>query len=359
MSRSVDERVADVRRLLAAARVVYDERSRLTPALARSTGLTPEGVELGFESLERDASLDELHALVASAGDAAHVHVILSSNVFVAPLRALAIARAAAARVTVRPSSRDPVVARALVVAARDPAIVVSVDRDLTLVDADRIDVYGRDETIANVRSTARAGAIVRGHGAGLGVALVTADDPLEETARAVAGDVVPFDQRGCLSPRVVFVEGPLERGATFAHALDEALGAWSSRVGRGALTGVEEADAARWRETLAFAGRLWAGAQHAVAHAAVGAVGEAPFAIPPPGRHVLVLSVAGLDEARAALATIARFVVTVGATAPGRLASSDGARVARIAPMHARLARLGAMQRPRLDGPVDRRGSV
>jgi hypothetical protein len=68
------------------------------------------------------------------------------------------------------------------------------------------------------------------------------------------------------------------------------------------------------------------------------------------------VLSVAGLDEARAALATIARFVVTVGAAAPGRLASSDGAGVV---PVHARIARLGAMQRPRLDGPVDRRGSV
>jgi|CZKU01.1.fsa_nt_gi hypothetical protein len=354
MIRGADERVADVRRLLAAACRVYEERARMATALARSTGLSAQGVELGFASLEREASTGELHALVASAGDAAHVHVILSANVFVAPLRAIAVARAASGRVTVQPSSRDPFLARALVDAAHDPAIGLA-EGSSPSPEVDRIDVYGRDETIAAVRSSACAGVVVRGHGAGLGVAIVTAAESTDASARALAADVVPFEQRGCLSPRIAFVEGPLERGAKFAEVLHEALEAWESSVPRGTLTAAEQADAARWRDALAFAGPTWAGARHAVALATF--AGPATLAVPPVGRHVLVLAVASLDEARVAIDSIARFVVTVGANDPQRLAASQAG--ARVVPLHARLARLGAMQRPPLDGPVDRRGSV
>ena len=43
-----------------------------------------------FESLEKEASDAELRSLVDAAGQADHVHVVLSANVFIAPLRALA-----------------------------------------------------------------------------------------------------------------------------------------------------------------------------------------------------------------------------------------------------------------------------
>ncbi len=347
MSRGVDERVADVRRLLAAANGVYRHRARLAADIARSTGLSREGVDLGFECLEREATVAELRDLVASAGDAARVHVILSANVFVAPLRAIAIARAASADVTVQPSSRDPTLARALVAAARDPGLVIVDDREAAIREADRIDVYGRDETIAQVRSQARSSAVVRGHGAGLGVAVVTlagGSGDVGHAADAVAGDVAVFDQRGCLSPRVVFVEGSSDRGEAFARALDDCLGAWAERAPRGALSREERAEGARWREALAFAGRVWAGRHHVVAFAPP----AAPLAVPPSGRHVLVVSTRSLDEVAAQMAPIARFVVSVGTNEPERLRS--------IAPPHARVARLGRMQRPALDGPVDRR---
>ena len=80
MSRSVDERVRDVRRWLDAARAVHADRARHAAAIAASTGLSLEGVEVGFDCLERDATTAELRALVASAGDAASVHVILSAE---------------------------------------------------------------------------------------------------------------------------------------------------------------------------------------------------------------------------------------------------------------------------------------
>jgi hypothetical protein len=344
VSRTVDERIRDVRGWIDAACAVHADRARHAVAIAASTGLSPEGVELGFDCLERAATPEDLRALVAAAGDAASVHVILSANVFVAPLRAIAIARAAAVHVTVRPSSRDPTLAAALVAGAGDPGVSIASGRGLP-AGADRVDVYGRDETIARVRSLARPGVVVRGHGAGLGVAFVAdADEESERAAEALAADVVPFDQRGCLSPRVAFVLGSAAQGEAFAAALHERLAALGSRVPRGALTPDERSEVVRWRDTLAFAGRVWEGVHHAVALAAA----ESPLAVPPAGRHVLVVPVESAARARDLLAPIARFVVTVGSR-------GSGPSVA-IAPPHARLALLGRMQRPPLDGPVDKR---
>ncbi len=344
MSRTVEERIADVRRLLAAANGVYRDRARLTADIARSTGLSREGVEVGFECLERDATDADLRALVDSAGDAERVHVILSANVFVAPLRAIAIARAASDHVSVRPSSRDPTLTHALVTMARDPAIAMARDRDGAIRDADRIDVYGRDETIALVRAQAKRSTVVRGHGAGLGIAVVTRAGDAGEAAEALAADIVPFDQRGCCSPRVAFVEGSSDRAEAFATALDDCLAAWERRTPRGTLSEGERADAARWRDVLAFVGRVWAGGHHVVALAPSGS----PLSVPPSGRHVLVACTRSLEDVGAALGPIDRFVVSVGTNEPERLRS--------LAPPHARVVPLGRMQRPPLDGPVDRR---
>jgi Acyl-CoA reductase (LuxC) len=349
VNRTVEDRVRDVRRWLDAARAVYADRARLTASIAASTGLSIEGVTLGFESLELDATQEQLHALVAAAGSAAHIHVILSANVFIAPLRAIAIARAAAARVTVRPSSRDPTLAGALVAAAGDPAVSLAGHRDAVPASAERIDVYGRDETIAHVRRLARPRVVVRGHGAGLGVAFVARAHAgaLETLADALAADVIPFDQRGCLSPRIVFVEAAPARAEAFALALHQALDHRGSQVPRGSLTPDERGEATRWRETLAFAGRVWVGADHLVGLDASGTPAMA-LAVPPAGRHVLVVPVESALQARDLLAPIAPFVVSVG------LRDADPHCL--VAPPHARVASVGTMQRPPLDGPVDRR---
>jgi len=344
VSRSVEERTADVGRLLAASRAVYADRARIAPQIARSTGLSLEGVLFGFSCLERAATDSELRSLVDAAGDAERVHVVLSANAFVAPLRAMAIARAASTRVTVRPSPRDPTLAVELERAARDDAIAIVSDRDVASVDRGEIHVYGRDETVAAVRARARPGVTVRSHGPGMGVALVTRGAGVAEAAAAIAEDVVPFDQRGCLSPRLVMVEGDEARGEALAAALHERLEEWGSRVPRGALAGAERAQATRWREAIRFAGRVWSGAGHVVGFAPWGSAA----AIPPPGRHVQVASLDSLREAAAALGTIARHVVVLGTDDPARLRGA--------APRGARVVQLGLMQRPPLDGPVDRR---
>jgi hypothetical protein len=344
MSRSVHRRIVDIRRLLDAARAVYEDRARIAARISQDTGLSLEGVEVGFASLERDASDDELRALVAAAGTAERVHVILAANVFVAPLRAIAVARAAADYVTVRPSSRDPVLAHVLVEAARDDGIVIASERDVASVEADEIQVYGGDDAIAAVRAGARAGTVVRAYGSGMGVAVVTRTTGVDPAAAALALDIVPFDQRGCLSPRVAVVEGDEARAERFAIALDEQLQRWAHQVPRGVLSADERAEALRWREAMVFAGRAWHREHHTVAVVPIGA----RFAIPPPGRHVCIVPQPTVVSVGTCLAEIARWVVAVGTDDPPRAGS--------VAPSHARLSMLGCMQHPPLDGPVDRR---
>ncbi len=331
-----------MRRLIEAARVVVRDRARWATEIRRSTGLSAQGVELGFtKHLEIDPTDDEIAALVGAAGDAASVHVVLSANVFVAPLRAIAIARAAAERVVVRPSRRDPIFARALVEAAGDPALSLVSELDVDAIDEGEVHVYGRDETIAAIRTRVRPGTIVRGHGAGMGVALVILGATLDDAARALADDVVAFDQRGCLSPRVAIVEGDIARARAFGEALHAALTDAERRIPRGKLADDESADVARWIDAVAFAGDLHRTEEHAVGV-------TAKVAIPPPGRHVHVVAARDAHAAAATLAPFARHVVAIGA--------DDRAFAARVAPAHARLSALGAMQRPPLDGPVDLR---
>lgn len=346
MTRDPAERFARVRRLLEAARTVYEQRAAIAPAIAACTGLSLEGVAAGFECLERGAGDDELRALVASAGDATEVHVILSANVFVAPLRAIALACAAAARVTVRPSSRDPTLAQALVQAAADEGLILVRDGRALDRASGEVHVYGRDETVAAVRARVRPGVAVRGHRAGLGLALISRRADLASAAEALSHDVVLFDQRGCLSPRIALVEGGSERARDFALALHDRLGLMDVQVPRGKLSDDERRQASAWRDTLAFAGDLWAGAAHAVGWTREGD----PLAVPPPGRHIQVAAFGAPDEVAAKVARLARYVVAVG--------SDDGRRFSAVIPAHARISGLGLMQRPPLDGPVDRRVS-
>ena len=347
VNRKPEQRIADVRRLIAAANAAYEDRSRIAPAIAEATGLTREGVEFGFRYLERSASDGDLRALVDQAGDAPHVHVVLSANVFVAPLRALALARAAAVRVTVRPSPGDPVMAREIVERAADGSISIIDERDVAAVAADHVHVYGSDETVAAVKRHVRASCVVRAYGAGLGVAFIARGGDAAAAAKALAADIVAFDQRGCLSPRLVLVEGSGVEGKTMAGALFDELSTLGNQVPRGNLFAGERAAARRWIDTLSFAGHVWSGAHQVVALAPRGA----PLMVPPPGRHVHVAAFESLREAAEWLAPVARFVVAVGA--------DDPARVAWFAPSHARLSLLGHMQKPPLDGPVDRRGGL
>lgn len=342
MTWDASARVVRVRALMAAAGRVREHEKLFAKEIATATNLSLAGVHLALtEHLEVEATDEELARLVARAHPAEQVAVILSASVFVGALRALALAIAASDSVIVRPSSREPYFTRALVHELGDTRVRIDEALDVASLDRGEIHLYGRDETIAEVRERARVP--VRGHGTGMGVAIVRGRE-LEAAAAAVARDVVPFDQRGCLSPRVVLVEGGMDRASAFGRALAAELESWRARVPRGWLTPEEGAEAARYLGTLAFAGELFAGPD-----SAVGVADE--LTVPPVGRHVHVVPFARDDDAAAVLAPVARFVAAVGHDAPLSGLASLTARARRSA--------LGDMQRPRLDGPVDLRDVV
>ena len=345
MVRSAEVRIQDVRAIVRAARAVVGFRAALRDALVESSGLSGAGVELALtQHLELDPTDEELRRLVAHAGEASRVAVILSSNVFVGGLRALALARAASTHVVVRPSRRDPTFARALVEAAGDPALVLDESLDVGTVEEGEIHVYGHDATIADIRARARPGVRVVGHGSGMGVAFISAAAALSEAARGLAEDVVPFDQRGCLSPRVALVEGPATRADAFAEALHEELERLDLLVPRGPLPAEERAASDRYVGTMTYACRALVGTQHAVGVAPPGA----PMIPCPAYRHVHVASCPTEADARSSIEPLSRGIVAVG--------SDDVEAARRLAPPWARVSSLGRMQKPPLDGPVDLR---
>jgi Acyl-CoA reductase (LuxC) len=348
MGRTLETRVNDVRALVHAARAVVDRRSALMAAMIESTGLSGAGVELAMtKHLELDPSDDELRRLVAHAGETSTVAVILSANVFVGALRAIAIARAAAPDVVVRPSRRDPTFARALVEAVGDPAIRLDESLDVAAVSEGELHVYGHDKTIADIEARARAGVRVVGHGSGMGIAWISISADPVQAARGLADDVVVFDQRGCLSPRVALVEGPVERADAFAEALHRELERLDVLVPRGPLPADDRAASDRYVATMTYACRALVGTDHAIGIAPPGA----PMIASPAYRHVHVASCPTESDGHALIAPLMRSLTTVG--------SDDEAAARRLAPRWARIATLGWMQRPPLDGPVDLRGLV
>jgi hypothetical protein len=340
--RSVAEKIAATERLLSAARTVANDAS-LFRSLVDSSGLSPENVRRALdEHMETSASQDEIERFVLKFADTSLVTVVLSSNVFIGALRAIACARAKGERVVVRPSSREPAFATALVRAAADPEITLVERVDIRAIAQGEIHVYGRDETIAKVKRAARVPVI--GHGHGLGVAWLTLGADPELFASRIANDVVIFDQRGCLSLRVLFVEGGPSRAQEVARLMHRTLN--TSAIPRGTLLKEERAESLRFVDTMTMTGEVFEGHSHVVA--LTGA--EAPAVVPPAGRHLVVRPAVNDAELLRPLEKMGRFVCAFGTDDVAR------ARASGVAPRHARLSQLGRMQKPPLDGHVDLR---
>ena len=335
-----------VRALVAAARRLADASDalgrRAREELPESSGLSPEGVELALtRCLETHPSAGELDLLVASTRSSERAHVLLSANVLTAAHRASALALAAAPRVAVRPSRREPRFVELL----REAGAPIDVVGELDVRPEDQVWAFGTQETLDEVAASLPANAVVHAHGPGLGVAVVDSErDDLDRVAGALAADVVPFDQRGCLSPRIVFAIGDEAGAAAFARSLAGALERASGEVPLGRRTRDEAADARSYRDTVTYAG--------VVHEAGPGVVGltRGAAVLPPPPRNVHVVTVPEVAALGRHLEPWRRLVTTVGRCSEG------------LAPVLSELlpavrhSRIGEMQSPPLDGPVDRR---
>ena len=313
--------------------------------LARSTGLSPALARRALaRNLERAVSDENLARVVAWAGDEVNeVALVLSAGVLTSPLRALALARAAGRRVTVHPSRRDPAFAEMLVEDLGSSEVRLGGRFSSEAFAGDEVHVYGGNATVATLRSGVPAGVRVRSHGHGFG--MVWVEQPDDAAARAIAEDVIDFDQRGCLSPRIVFAR---EKAAELAVALSTALGALTKNLSPAPLTDDERVALVRFREGSHFVGVVHRGPEHTV----VLAGDDTPIFLAPTGRNVLVFPADSPTSVARKLGPLAVAVTSVGTDVGERTA----ALVIALGVPHARIAALGAMQTPPLDGPVDLR---
>jgi len=267
--------------------------------------------------------------------------------VFVAAHRAIALGLAAADTVFVKPSRREPAMTRLLDEAA--PELFTVVD-EIRPADGDVVFAYGADATLAAISGRLSGSVRFEGHGTGFGVGVVDVSSPpgsvLASPAVALAHDAVLFDQRGCLSPRLVLVQGPAAAAIDFAEALAQALDDAERRVPRGQLSADETAECVRYRDTMRYAGALYGSARSGWVGLDVS--GRAPL-LSPVGRN---LHVVPTGDASAVLAGLSRWVTTIGVQGSQSFAERIGAAVP-----FARRSALGYMQRPPFDGPVDERG--
>lgn len=340
----VEEAEARTVALLGVAKdCVYD--AQLRRALVGSTGLSAEGVYLAMtEHLEHSPSRAEIARLLRGRLPLEHeATVLLSANVFIGALRALVVAAVSAERVRVWPSSREGELARALVARMDAPWLQLGEREDVATLGPGALHAYARESTLQQIEGRLPSHVRLYAHGPGFGAAFVEADAPLDPAASALARDIVPFEQRGCLSPRIVMVEGDEARAAGFATALANHLRSWEQRVPHGRLLADEQQALIRYANTWAFAGTVAKGSGFVVVHAP----GDAPLALCPPGRAMHVVATASESTFRerltpwlAALTTLGSWHGTLGAGPLGR----------------ARKAVLGGMQRPAFDGPVDLR---
>jgi hypothetical protein len=346
-------RLERVRRLLDCARALTDAGSELRKqallSLPRVTGLSEQNVVWALDhALEINAADDDLARLCASTPVAPRAHVLLSANVFVAALRAIAIGLACAPSVFVKPSRREPEMVRLLAQAAPGQFEVVEA---LDPTAGDHVWAYGSDETMAQLPRAWPEGVTLHAHGSGFGVVALDASDlgtigTIDELARELAVDVAAFDQRGCLSPRVVVVHENTRGTELLWRALALAMAERERAIPLGTLTTQERAQVRRFRDTLCMVGRVLPAGSGLVS---LETQPLPSWILPPIGR---VLHVRTATDAIAELRAQSSAITTIG------VSGSNGGWAARL---HqelptARIAAVGSLQCPALDGPVDLR---
>jgi Acyl-CoA reductase (LuxC) len=346
IDQAASARIARIEPLLESARAIADPTSsrgrKARQRLVEATGLSPAGVDFALECcLESEPSVAELEALVRATAPAPKAHVLLSANVFVAAHRAIALGLASSAEVRVRASRREPEMAELLWEGAQSSFQLVP---ELRPEPGDQLWAYGSDDTLRSVARALRAGVTLHAHGAGFGLGVLAeraSSAELERLLRKLAEDAALFDQRGCLSPRVLLVVGGEERTREVALELAAQLTAVEARLPRGRLAPQELAEITAYCDTASYAGELY--------EAGLGFVSRsASFLLPPVGRNLHVLATNNVLESLVGRADLVTSCAVHGD-------STLRASIARGLP-GARVCDFGQMQRPPFDGPVDRR---
>ena len=246
-------------------------RARAVATAPGPTGFSPamvnEAVTLTFGALTRAA----LGEIVVPATPPRRITHILSGNVPAPGIGSICRGLLFQAINLVKCSQRDPVFPALFVESLREVdaelAECVTVlhwpraETGLTqaaLAGADAVIAYGDDESIAALRARTPAPTQFQGYGHKISFGIIgrEAMAPLQASPSTTAlptlaaFDASVYDQQGCMSPHVFFVETDARE---FAAALAQAMAAYEARVPRGMLNVEEAALGARLREAYEF----------------------------------------------------------------------------------------------------------
>jgi hypothetical protein len=341
--------------------------------LANATGLSVPMVDWASRTTLDTIREDTLLALTSKASrenrhpsePIAMLAVVLAGNVFTASVRGLVVPLLLGVPVLVKASSRDIMFPAMLRDALRraDATLGTAIDVvafpggdvgcELALVErAEAVSVYGSDETVAAMASRCGSASLIP-HGHGVSVAYCGAGAlGLAERSDTIAGlsiDICAYDQRGCLSPQLVFIETGTERSAKdFALRLaEEGLDPMSRTLPRGSLPASVGAEQAQWRGVAEVEGTLIRGTSYGLAIRSAQAIRWSPGY-----RNVTIVPVRTVDEAFGAIEAIGANLKCVGAD-PASI-SEVGARLRESRALSAYACTIGSMQTPALDAAAD-----
>lgn len=266
-------------------------RARAAEQAPAATGFSPEmvneAITLTFGAITREALVQLLERELANrrvldgfsdqAGQRTRAHGprlithILAGNVPPPSILSICCGLLVKAANVVKVARRDPVFPSLFVESLRAvdadlAACVTTLDwprqetalTEAALAESDAVIAYGDDRTIDTLRKLTPTRAVFLGYGHKISLSVIAKEAMTEANlpalAEAAAYDASVYDQQGCLSPHVIYVE---ERGQLgprkFAAALAVAMGAFQLRVPRGALSPEEAAAVTQMRTAYEF----------------------------------------------------------------------------------------------------------
>lgn len=123
------------------------------------------------------------------------------------------------------------------------------------LAHVNTVVVYGSAETVEAVRARTPPHGRFLGYGHRVSFGVVGREAANPDTARRAARDVALFDQQGCVSPHLFYVEeGGKIAPQAWARLLAEAMGDQEARLPRGAISAGEAAAVQQLRGAAEFA---------------------------------------------------------------------------------------------------------
>jgi len=374
-------------RLTVLANVLQDLHGRgagpWREVLARSTGLSPQGLDAAWEvtfgphtrgALEEALKAEDLDAARFEALEAARrlprrlAHVV-AGNVLAPTLSVLLRGWVLGAAQWLRPASREPLLAACLMddLQSRAPELAActavlwwpheAVELEASvLCAADTVTVQGSDESLTALeakRTQWESCPAWVPYGSRWSAAFLTAAAQTTDAARALARDVALFDQQGCLSPTLVFAQRSAALHA-WCGEVAEALAAEQKRMPRGELPAQARAALRHWHENarlglvLGELAGLWEeGVLWAVALQARCALDASPL-----DRHVLVVPFDHWSEIPAAAGERLETLQGLALAADDWSEAERLALVRRLRP--SRVAPLGRLQEAPLQWPQD-----